>query len=73
MADLDKLVILDKESEFGKGRVERLNRFRNELFDLFDEYHSDIYLRDDLWVKLKEIQSIISDEIREPKILKYRK
>jgi predicted choloylglycine hydrolase len=73
MANLDKLVILDEESEFGKGRVERLNRFRNELFDLFDEYHSDIYLRDDLWVKLKEMQSIISDEIREPKILKYRK
>ena len=73
MANLDKLVILDEESEFGKGRVERLNKFRNELFDLFDEYHSDIYLRDDLWVKLKEIQSIISDEIREPKILKYRK
>ena len=73
MANLDKLVILDEESEFGKGRVERLNRFRNELFHLFDEYHSDIYLRDDLWVKLKEMQSIISDEIREPKILKYRK
>ena len=72
MADLDRLVILDKESEFGKGRVKRLGEFRNRLFDLFDEFHCDIYLRDDLWRALKNIGSIIEDERKEPKILKYR-
>jgi len=72
MVDLDRLVILDKESEFGKDRVKRLGEFKNKLFDLFVEFHSDIYLRDDLWRKLREMQSIIGDEIKEPKILKYR-
>jgi hypothetical protein len=72
MADFEKMRILDTESEFGKGREKRLDEFRNKLVHLFDEYHSDIYLRDDLWKALGEIQNIISDEIKEPKILKYR-
>jgi len=44
------------ESEFEKNTPGRINQFVSKLDDLLDEYHAELYLKDDVFTGLEAIK-----------------
>ena len=54
-------------NEFEKNKIPRLEEFRNKLNELYDEYHAEVYLNDDIFKKHMELRNEIYKEILEVK------
>jgi hypothetical protein len=52
-------------NEFEKNRIPRLEEYRNKLNELYEEYHAEVYLNDDIFKKSIELGNEILKEILE--------
>ena len=52
-------------NEFEKNRIPRLEEYRNKLNELYEEYHAEVYLNDDIFKKSIELGKEILKEILE--------
>ena len=60
-------------NEFEKNRIPRLEKFRNKLNELYDEYHAEVYLNDAIFKKYMELGNEIYKEILEVKGIRLSK
>lgn len=50
-------------NEFEKNRIPRLEEYMNKLNELYEEYHAEVYLNDDIFKKSMELGNEIYKEI----------
>tara|TARA_R110000765_G_C18652010_1_gene575666 strand:- start:77 stop:337 length:261 start_codon:yes stop_codon:yes gene_type:complete len=46
----------ERETEFTRNRPARIDQFISELDDLLDEYHAELYLKDDVFTGIEAVK-----------------